>query len=183
MVEAHGRLTSRVRQFCRQSPETLLDITDIAALDSVTTEHALKRLYRYWADRRSAREFPSRADIDPVEFGYALGRVSLIDVLEDPRRFRYRVVSTMLTEHLGYEMTGRFLDELPAGEMRAYTERLYTHALARRLPIYETDGIVLDGWRWSHEALVLPLSSDGQRIDMLMVYRITRRPERRDFDR
>jgi len=35
------------------------------------------------------RRFPARADIDPLDFGYVLGHVMLLDVLRDPLRFRY----------------------------------------------------------------------------------------------
>ena len=139
---------------------------------------ALIRLYAYWQESRGAKRFPARTDIDPVDFSFALGRVSLVDVLATPRRFRFRLVSTVLTEHLGYEMTGKFLDQIPESEMRAYLERLYAVALERRNPLYARDEIVLDGRRWKHEALVLPLSSDDRSIDMLMIYRATDRPQR-----
>ncbi len=107
-----------------------------------------------------------------------MGRVSLIDVLEGPRRFHYRLVSTRVTEHLGYEMTGKLLDDMPESEMRAYAERFYAATLARRLPLYHRDEALLDGRRWSHESLALPPSSDGQAIDRLMVYRVTGAPAR-----
>ena len=156
----------------------MIEIADLAALDEITADADLKRLYRYWIERRSARTFPARAQIDPIEFGFALGRVSLVDVLQGPRRFYYRLVSTRMTEHLGYEMTGKFLDELPEGDVRAYAERFYSETLRRRAPLFHRDETVLDSRRWRHEALSLPLSSDGRTIDMLMIYRVTGTPVR-----
>ena len=47
----------------------------------------------------------------------------------DPPRFRYRLVSTELTEHLGYEMTGRHADEIAEPDVRRYTEQFYEQAL------------------------------------------------------
>jgi hypothetical protein len=156
----------------------MISIAAPADLDGVTDDANLKRLHRYWTERRGVRPFPSRAEIDPVEFGFALGRVSLIDVARRPQRFRYRLVSTQMTKHLGYEMTGRFLDELPETDVRAYAERFYAETVLRALPLYQREETVLDGRRWSHQALSLPLSSDGSAIDMLMVYRVAGAPVR-----
>jgi len=153
-----------------------MDFDTIDGLAALTTDTVLVRLYAYWRERRGGKRFPARRDIDPVDFSFALGRVSLVDVLGGPRRFRYRLVATILTEHLGYEMTGKYLDQVPESDMRAYTERLYETALARREPHYERDELVLDGRQWKHEALVLPLSSDDRTVDMLMIYRATVRP-------
>lgn len=147
------------------------EIDSVEALEPETGDALLKRLYRYWTERRGAKRYPSRADIDPLDFAFALGRVSLIEVLDHPRRFRYRLVSTSHTARLGYEMTGKFLDEIPETEMRDYTERHYLMAVAKAVPLHVRDERVIDGRRWKHEALVLPLSSDGSAVDMLMIYR------------
>lgn len=152
-------------------------VRSVQSLEGVTTDAVLMRLYDYWLQRRGAKQFPSRNDIDPVDFGFALGRVSLIDVLDRPRRFHFRLVGTMITEHLGYEMTGKFLDELPDVEARAYLEHLYAQAVEDRAPLYESGQVVLDGRLWKHETLVLPLSTDDRSIDMLMIYRATERPQ------
>jgi hypothetical protein len=136
----------------------------------------VRRLYAYWQARRGAKRFPAREDIDPVDFKFALGRVSLVDVLEDPRRYRYRLVSTSITKHLGYEMTGKYSDEIPEKELRDYVERLYAKTVTVAAPIYEKEKAILDGRLWEYEALMLPLSSDGSRINMIMAFRETAVP-------
>ena len=102
--------------------------------------------------------------------------MSLVDVLDAPRRYRYRLVGTAVTDNLGYEMTGKFLDQLPESQMRAYLEQLYGKAVTQRAPVYERDQVNLDGRLWRSETIVLPLSSDGQAINLLMIYRETDRP-------
>jgi hypothetical protein len=159
-----------------------VEIENVESLAALTADAALVRLYAYWRERRGAKRYPARRDIDPLDFGFALGRVSLVDVLGIPRRFRYRLVATILTEHLGYEMTGKYLDQIPETEMRAYTARLYAAALGQASPFFARDEIVLDGRQWKNEALVLPLSSDDRSIDMLMIYRATDRPRLADRD-
>jgi hypothetical protein len=150
------------------------------ALDNLRENNAsavLVRLYQYWLDKRRTLPFPSRKDIDPLDFAFAFSRVSLIDVLNGPRRFRYRLVSTALTDRLGYEMTNKFTEEIPEDDVRQYVENLYNWVLDSRLPIYEKSTRTFKNQIWQHEALVLPLSSDGETIDMIMAYRWTYDPE------
>lgn len=154
-----------------------MEITDIEKLKGATNDAVMQRLYAYWLECCKGKPYPARSDLDPVEFGFALGRVSLIDVLEAPRRFRYRLVASTLTDYLGYEMTGKFTHQIPGPERRAYAEAFYARAVALQAPLYERGEMVLDGRRWKHEALVLPLSADGETINMLMVYRLTDRPK------
>jgi hypothetical protein len=137
----------------------------------------LQKLHHYWDKCRQGREFPSRRDLDPVEFWFALGYVSLIDVLHAPLRFRYRLVGTNLTDNLGYEMTGRMLDELPEPQVRAYLLERYGEVVRRRQPVVEADNPLLDNRLWYHRTLYLPLSSGGQEIDMIMTCRISERPK------
>jgi len=135
-----------------------------------------RQLYEYWRARRGGAAWPRRADIDPLEFGFALGRVSLIERIDG--RFRYRIVSTGLTAHLGYEMTGKFADEIPAPEARRFVHEQYSAAMAGGVPLYAAGGLRLDGQDWHHETLILPLSSDGTAADMLMIYRATEKPRK-----
>ena len=146
---------------------------DIPTLRELAASEILIRLYRYWLDKRGGRAMPSRRDIDPLEFSFAIGRVSLLDVVAGPRRFHYRLVSTALTARLGYEMTNKFTDEIPDQDVRSYVEHLYGRVLDRHAPLYEKSTRVIDNKTWQHEALLLPLSSDGNTVDMIMVYRWT----------
>lgn len=63
-------------------------IADLTELQQKATNTDLIRMYQYWQSKRGAtRPFPSRRDIDPLEFTFALNKVSLIDVMANPRRF------------------------------------------------------------------------------------------------
>jgi len=145
-------------------------------VEIASQDDRLLRLYRYWNDRRGELRFPPRASIDPVDFPYALGRVSLIEVQRNPLRFRYRLVGTLLTQHLGYEMTGKYVDDIPEPAMREFTLSFYERALKRQEPLHEAGTALIERYSWQHEVLVLPLASDGETIDMLLVYRNTERP-------
>ena len=146
-------------------------------LKGFTNNNVLLRLYDYWLAKRGVRLFSSRRDLDVLEFSFAINWLSLVDVLDKPRRFRYRLVSTTLTDRLGYEMTGKYVDHIPEDEVRSYVKDLYTRAVDLRAPLYEKSTRTFDYKVWQHEVLVLPLSSDGTNIDMLMIYRITYDPK------
>ena len=72
-----------------------------------------RRLYDDWETRRHGRLFPARADFDPLELRYIIGNLSLLDVLRDPLRFRYRVHSTNMAQFLGFDLTGKEIDAAP----------------------------------------------------------------------
>ncbi len=110
---------------------------------------------------------PSRADLDPVDIPWALGDLSLIEILE-AGDFRWRVDGTNLSEYFGCDMTGKRLSDYP------YPQHIDPMREAFLLPV-EADGpavrirrFSLQSHRWDYEQLLLPLSSDGGRIDMLI---------------
>jgi hypothetical protein len=130
----------------------------------------LQRLYRDWDSRRGGREFPSRADFDVLDFKYVIGQLALIDVSYDPLRFRFRLHGTGISQRVGYEMTGKEVDDLPSPLVRASVRRHYSEVVGRRTPIVEArERQIRDDSIVDSEALALPLSSDGKTIDMLMV--------------
>ena len=88
-------------------------------LEDIETPY-LRRLFAYWQDKRRGKGFPSRRDLDPREFAFALGHVLLIDVLDNPQRFRFRLHGSVLSFRARYDMTGRMDDELPNDDIREF---------------------------------------------------------------
>ena len=152
-------------------------VTDSVKLEDATDNDELLRLYRYWLVRRGGRLFPSRSAVDPVEFSFALGRVSLIDVMEKPRRFRYRVMAATLVERLDYDLTNKYVDDISDDDIREYIQNLYAKAVDTRVPLYNKNKHLFLYQNWQHENLILPLSEDETNINMLISYRVNYRPE------
>lgn len=129
----------------------------------------LQQLFDYWGSKRGARKMPSRADIDPLELGFIIGNVILVDVIEgDPPRFRIRLHGTNLTERVGYELTGKLLDELPQIEFRELSRLSFTKVSNTGKPLQARRDRILDERPRRYETIILPLSSDGTRVDMLI---------------
>ena len=128
----------------------------------------LLQLYGYWLERKGARKFPSRRDIDPVDIRYILNCVMLVDVLRDPLRFRVRLHGTSMVMKAGYDLTGRVLDELPITEYRVYVIDRCKGLVASGEPAFIRHDRILDDQLRSYEALWLPFSEDGQNVTMLL---------------
>jgi hypothetical protein len=133
----------------------------------------LRGLYGYWSDKCAGRRFPARTDLDPVEMRNVLGDLMLVDVLDgEPPRFRIRLHGCNLFQHQGGELTGRMLDELPATERRELVTRTFIEVATAGEPVQRYREFLLDG-RWAqYEAVLLPLSSDGVHVNMLLVGQI-----------
>jgi hypothetical protein len=129
----------------------------------------MRRLYGYWCAKAGTRLFPSRADIDPLDFPYILGWVMLVDVVGDPVRFQFRLYGSAVADHMNFDMTGKFLDEHPDTDYRERIERDWRDTVQRREPTYAIVDGSLEGRRIHFETLRLPLSSNGTDIDMLLV--------------
>jgi hypothetical protein len=129
----------------------------------------LAQLYRYWDRKRDGREMPARADILPEELGGLLGNLFMVDVLRDggALRLRYRLVGTALTAIMEQELTGRYIDEMPF-LYRKFAMPAYHEILRARRPTYKETNL-FEGWLViRYKRLLLPLSSDGDEIDIVL---------------
>lgn len=150
----------------------------MAAADALLAnikDDRLRRLYQYWTMKRGTRRFPARRDIDPLDFAYVLGHVMLIDVAHNPLRFSFRLYgSALLDRHQATDMTGRDLDDHPRPEFRRYLRAEWTDTITRAAPSHGFFDRLVDDDLRNFESLRLPLSSDGETIDMLLVCAVFR---------
>jgi len=128
----------------------------------------LCRLFSYWLAKKGDRRCPSRGDIDPLDFAYVLGHVILFDVIRDPLRFRVRVHGTEMVRRAGYDLTGKFLDDLPITDYRRYVRERCEGLVRHGEPLLVHHNRTLDGRTRQYEALWLPLSDDGENVSMLL---------------
>jgi hypothetical protein len=129
---------------------------------------AFLEFYEYWLRKGAGKAMPARADIDPLDIPQLLANVFLMDVVRGtPQRFRFRLVGTRIAELEG-EMTNRFLDEFVPGAAGTAMARHYEDAVEGRLSVRRETL----HWRQrdyiNYDVLLLPLSSDGRTVDMLM---------------
>ena len=123
-------------------------------------------------DKAAGRRLPRRADLDPADIPLLLPHVMLVDVLP-PGRYRYRLIGTENAREQGINATGRDLDEvLPGPEYRSHVLGLYDECVRTRHALY-SECLFLSPDRYGPErhtkVLFLPLSNDGETINMVLV--------------
>jgi hypothetical protein len=135
----------------------------------VIAAQRLQWLYSDWEDRRRGREFPSRRDFTPFDLKYLLGNLSLIDVTYEPLQFRYSIHASNLAQRIG-EMTNKSVDDIPGANQAKRLRDHFSEVVQRRVPVAYVRGQRFNDHDMPHdcEVLVLPLSTDGAVIDILM---------------
>lgn len=127
----------------------------------------LRKIYQYWLDMKGARSMPARADLNPADIVSLLPYISLIDVEEPPRRYKFRLVGTETVKAMGLDVTGKYLDQLPRVEQ--YLKDRYDNLVETKTPYWHSGKLV-----WSKKSFIdysvvgMPLSSDGLIIDKLL---------------
>jgi hypothetical protein len=128
--------------------------------------------FGYWHDRRGEREFPARADFDPLlEVPKLARQMMLLTVHHDPLDFQYRLIGDKLREHMGENWVGRHWSEIP--EQRAPNPIWLHHqwVVENRAPRFIRPNYVGPHRHFMFiESAVLPLGDAPGRVDMLMLF-------------
>ena len=121
---------------------------------------------RYWERQRGGKAMPSREEIDPLDIPSLLPQVYLVNVSYDPIDFQYRLIGTDIVDHSTADYTGRRLRDLPEQRPPSQIWSLFNQAVEECRPITTRIPYLHIPGR-SVEKLAAPLSSNGQRVDML----------------
>jgi hypothetical protein len=148
-------------------PQANDEPSEARAVASQVEDRDLRRLYDYWEERRGDRAMPSRPKIDALSIPYILGHIALFDVLPGPR-FKVRLQGSELSWWVRQELTGAPLEALAQPELCGLAQNRLGAVVAKRTPTHWIGDHDLDGvWR-HYEALLLPLSSDGENVDVVL---------------
>jgi hypothetical protein len=132
----------------------------------------LNEIYAYWAAKKGGRRMPSRRDLDPAEIPRLLRNLMLIDVSRDPFRFGYRLIGTNVVDATGENRTGKCFDVVGFFAANPIVKQEYITVATTGEPLHSFEPFYrLDTRReYDVERLLLPLSSDGATVDMILVY-------------
>lgn len=135
------------------------------------THPKLRQLEVFWQAKTEGRPMPARPDIDVIELRPWLGNLILLETIDAGADFRYRVYGTNLVTYFGRDLTG----DLVSGLQHKYQAVVYGEYAAvvetrRPLAIQHLRYIGALGLstRMTVEKLILPLSTDGDVVDMLL---------------
>ncbi|MDY0873185.1 PAS domain-containing protein [Dongia rigui] len=150
------------------------EFDDYTNLSDPTTDDTaalgdLAQLLRLWRERCEAGRLPARAAFDPFDMRKLLGRIVLLDVLEAPLRFRFRLVGTDWVARFGLDPTNTFVDDFPRVQSRAFIRDVMTKVATGRQPLMVRRSVIIEGEYFRYGMLLLPLATDGSTVDMIMM--------------
>lgn len=133
----------------------------------------LRSLFELWLSKCQENRLPSRADFSDLELRPWFGNLLLVDVIENGRRYRFRLMGTSLVDAACRELTGKFFDEVDTSGYEPDVLDDYKSVVRSAAPLCKTrryspaPHTFMDHWR-SYERLLLPLAGDGHQIDMIL---------------
>ena len=128
----------------------------------------IRDIYQYWLNMKGERPMPSRADLDPADIAKLLQHINLIDVEPETGRYRMRLIGSETVKAMGLDVTGEYLDDFPLIE--GLLKERYDWVVKNRRPYFNFGKL-----KWSKKSyleyysLGLPLSHDGENVNMLMI--------------
>jgi hypothetical protein len=141
-------------------------------LDALSTEPLLLSALDYWERKRGARPLPERRDIDPLELDRRLlPHLLLIEI--DGMRYRFRLVGTEIVRRLGFDPTGRQVEDVLSGAYRDHVLAINRALVATRRP---TASLSLH--RWDDDGcgltrrIAMPLANGDEDVAMLLVAQV-----------
>lgn len=130
--------------------------------------HGPRQLYAYWMRRRRGRAWPSFPDVQGIFIGRLQPSIFLVDVGAGPD-FRYWQVGAVIEAIHGQNLTGKSPDEIWAPEVAGLVKRHYAEVVRSERPrCYHPTLLDADGAYRYYTRLILPLSSNGVHVDMLL---------------
>ena len=136
---------------------------------AVLPDHKLRRLYDYWHSRRPGDAYPSRRDIDPVDIPDLLPNIFLLDVIGDAQDFVFRLAGTLVEDAFSMPLRGKSITEIQRDAGTPIPVAHHVEVARGGGPRYREGEMLVAGRdHWKTHRLLLPLSSDGRAVDVLL---------------
>jgi hypothetical protein len=135
----------------------------------LTLEPELVRVHEYWQGlKRGANDIPFWDDLKISLQTRLAQETVLIEVFENPQRFRFDMVGEDVTKRYGKAFNGKFADEIDPHEPLNEFESQCRTTVERRAPTYYRNGPTNKGADDNvYSRLILPLWGNG-RVEMLL---------------
>jgi hypothetical protein len=143
----------------------------ISCLDDLQDDR-LRRLRDHWREKCAGMPMPPKEAIDPVDFPYILGYVSMVVVENAPmenaqaavprRRYFFRLDGSILARLSGVDYTGKYFDEL--GMPQDYVDFInagYDLVVDSGKPYAYRKTSDYGQKIFDEETMILPLGKDG----------------------
>ena len=131
--------------------------------------HLVRRLHGWWNGKRSDSDVPDRSALQPEDLKPLLPCIFIADAEHNPFRVRYRLVGTRAAEITGFDISGRYLDELLSSEPdQPWIEHYRTAYVSRRPLLGATTVPTSTGSLFTYEFGIFPLRNGGLSIEQFV---------------
>lgn len=128
------------------------------------------RFHDYWKARRTTeRLVPLRADLDPTDLRELLPNLIIIEVEQQPMRFRYRLVGTRVVDFNKLDFTGLYLGSIGWEGEQQLVDGCTDVAVGKRPLFGFYTWTTRSGNIAKCEFGVFPFSHDGQTVAQIVI--------------
>jgi hypothetical protein len=132
-------------------------------------QHVLD-FHTYWTSLRHGDTLPAKSWFDPAAVPHLLASLWVIEIHQDPLRFRTRLAGTHFREILGQELTGNWIDALyPDNQAELPARLIEVVETGKRNWRRGRPNFRLDHGFCEVENIILPFAEDGHVVDYLIL--------------
>lgn len=128
----------------------------------------LDSLYAFWHQNCPEGGVPLSSDMEPADLRRWLGHILIMDAVPTEKDFIYSYYGRSLVEAFGESRLGQTLEKLPENQRKILRSE-YELVRVGRQPVHRSYTADFDGVERTWERLVLPLSTDGESVDKILV--------------
>lgn len=134
----------------------------------------VQALVDYWQSIHPPDGLPGRRHFDPVDVPALLSNIGLIEVHENPRRFKARLYGTTLARAVGQDLTNKWYHEVFEKFEESGQYHDFSHVIDTRTPHWRRGHMRIPVERDFNfmERVHLPLANDGVSVDMILSFAI-----------
>ncbi|MCZ4281472.1 PAS domain-containing protein [Kiloniella laminariae] len=159
-------MTNPMRFNARIFDESFLDQCD----------ERISAFYLMWKAKCKEGRIPARSDFDPLDMVKFLPGITLVDVERDTLELTYRLVGTNEVAVRGNDPTGKKVKDTFLANNWEDVWGNYSHVIKNKgVAFDDSDMPNSNGVMVGDETIFVPLSQDGEFVNMVMLYSIQRK--------
>ncbi len=130
----------------------------------------LRELYAYWRSKHRSGRLPARVDVDPLDIPRLLKHIAILEVVGEAEDFVFALAGSRIEDVHGRGLKGLSLQQLREEVEVSPSKDKYVAAVRTREPQFQDANLKEFGKAyWACRRIILPLSSDGERVDALLM--------------
>jgi hypothetical protein len=126
------------------------------------------RLLSYWNKLKGEREIPSIKEVNITELGEVWGFCFTICLDDEEKVDEFQYFGAELVALTGVDLSGLNVEKSLPGTMMAQLMDFYPQVILLRSPVSKASKCLQNGCEILYRSLIVPFSSDGNKVDFLM---------------